>query len=222
MTQVIPLIEEPDAFESIRDKIAECLATETALQQALAQANGDDPDDWKFLVYAERSRPWEMYEDGTETTPIVNVWYDSDSFDRGTSNSEDRQTTISTFHVDCFAVSASQETEDGHSPGDELAAKRAHRIGRLVRRILMHPKYESLGFSGDDDHIWYRWVTNRTAFQPQNSNAPTLSVMGFRVTLEVKHNEFIDLSPEETMEEINIQLYHEPDGLVRAELLFEE
>jgi hypothetical protein len=220
--QIIPLVETPDGFELVRDKIAEILAKETLLQQSQAQAAGYDPDDWKFSVYEERSRPWEVYRDCVETTPIVNIWYDTDSFDRATSNSEDRQKTTSIYHIDCFAYATSQQTEDGHSPGDESAAKAAHRIGRLVRRILMHPKYESLGFSDDENPVWYRWVTSRLAFQPTSSNGPIQNVMGFRIDLEVQHNEYIELYPEVNLEQIMIQLFHEPDDQVRAELFYRE
>jgi hypothetical protein len=220
--QIIPLVETPDGFELVRDKIAEILAKETLLQQSQAQAAGYDPYDWKFSVYEERSRPWEVYRDCVETTPIVNIWYDTDSFDRATSNSEDRQKTTSIYHIDCFAYATSQQTEDGHSPGDESAAKAAHRIGRLVRRILMHPKYESLGFSDDENPIWYRWVTSRLAFQPTSSNIPIQNVMGFRIDLEVQHNEYIDLYSEVNLEQIMIQLFHDPNDQVRAELFYRE
>lgn len=220
--QIIPLVETPDGFELIRDKIAEILAKETLFQQSQAETAGYDPDDWKFLVYAERNRPWEIYRDGGETTPIVNIWYDTDSFDRSTSNSEDRQKTTSVYHIDCFAYSASKQTEDGHTPGDESAAKSAHRIGRLVRRIIMHPKYESLGFSDEENPIWYRWVTSRLAFQPTSSNGPIQNIMGFRIDLEVQHNECIDLYQEVNLEQIMIQLFHEPDDQVRAELFYRE
>lgn len=220
--QIIPLVETPDGFELVRDKIAEILAKETLLQQSQAQTAGYDPDNWKFLVYAERNRPWEIYRDGGETTPIVNIWYDTDSFDRATSNSEDRQKTTSIYHIDCFAYAASKQTEGGHTTGDESAAKAAHRIGRLVRRILMHPKYESFGFSDEENPIWHRWVTSRLAFQPTSSSGPIQNVMGFRIDLEVQHNECIDLYPEVNLEQIMIQLFHEPDDQVRAELFYRE
>jgi hypothetical protein len=85
----------------------------------------------------------------------------------------------------------------------------------------MHPKYERLGFSGYGDPVWDRWVANRTAFQPQSGNLAVQNVMGLRVSLEVRHNETVELEEPETLELINIKLYHEPDGLVRAELRYE-
>jgi hypothetical protein len=218
----IPLISTPDSFESIRDKIAEILAANTTLQQVLATAAGQDPDDWAYSVYVERSRPWEAFVDGGDATPIVNVWYDSSSVDMSVSNSEDRQMYRSRYRIDCFAIASSQETETGHIAGDESAAKRAHRIGRIVRRILMHPMYMSLGLTSSDDVIWERFVTSMTAFQPGQSDHPVQNVMGFRVDVEVRHSEYTDPEEENMLEEINIQLYHEPDGLLRAELMFEE
>jgi hypothetical protein len=218
---IIPLVTDMDGFEIVRDRIAEILALETASQQAIAAAAGYDPNDWKFLVYAERIDPWELYRDGADKTPIVNVWYDSDVFDKSTSNNTTRQTTTSQFNIDCYAWAPSRQTVDGHAPGDESAAKIAHKIGRFVRRFLMHPKYERLGFSGYGDPVWDRWVANRTAFQPQSGNLAVQNVMGLRVSLEVRHNETVELEEPETLELINIKLYHEPDGLVRAELRYE-
>jgi hypothetical protein len=218
---IIPLVTDMDGFEIVRDRIAEILALETASQQALAAAAGYDPDDWKFLVYAERIDPWELYRDGADKTPIVNVWYDSDVFDKSTSNNTTRQTTTSQFNIDCYAWAPSRQTVDGHAPGDESAAMLAHKIGRFVRKFLMHPKYRRLGFTNAGDPVWDRWVANRTAFQPQSGNPAVQNVMGLRVALEVRHNETVELEEPETLELINIKLYHEPDGLVRAELRYE-
>jgi hypothetical protein len=207
-----------DGFEIVRDRIAEILALETASQQALAAAAGYDPDDWKFLVYAERIDPWELYRDGADKTPIVNVWYDSSTFDKPTSNSITRQAAKSQYNVDCYTWAPSRATVDGHAPGDESSAKGVHKVGRLIRRFLMHPKYRRLGFSNDGEPVWSRWVSDLTPFQPQSGNPAVQNVMGLRVALEVHHNETIDLEEPPTLELINIKVYHEPDGLVRAEL----
>ena len=215
---IIPLVTDMDGFEIVRDRIAEILALETASQQALAAAAGYDPNDWKFLVYAERIDPWERYRDGADKTPIVNVWYDSDVFDKSTSNNTTRQTTTSQFNIDCYAWAPSRQTVDGHAPGDESAAMLAHKIGRFVRKFLMHPKYRRLGFTNAGDPVWYRWVSNRTAFQPQSGNPAVQNVMGLRVALEVRHNETVELEEPETLELINIKFYHEPDGQVVAEI----
>lgn len=215
---IIPLVLDMDGFEIVRDRIAEILALETASQQAQAAAAGYDPDDWKFLVYSERIDPWERYRDGKDKVPIVNVWYDSDVFDRTTSNNTTRQTTTSQFNIDCYAWAPSRATVDGHAPGDESAAKIAHKIGRFVRRFLMHPKYRRLGFPNGGDPVWDRWVSNRTAFQPQSGNQSMHNVMGFRVALEVRHNETVDIEEPETLELINTKFYHEPDGQVVAEI----
>jgi hypothetical protein len=224
MTMIVPLINSPDGFELIRDRIAEILAAETVSQQALASAEGYNSDCWRFTVYTEHSRPFEEFREGEKMIPIVNVWYDSDAFDRSTSNYEDRQATVSQFNIDCFAYSPSFQTTNGQVPGDKNAAEIAHRMGRIVRRILMHPKYEFLGFSEEENPVWYRWVSNRTAFQQRSGNQAIQNVMGFRLNLEVKHNEIIDIyqDGENIMEELNIQVYHEPGGLMRAELLYKD
>jgi hypothetical protein len=58
-------------------------------------------------------------------------------------------------------------------------------------------------------------------FQPRVGNQPVQHVMGFRVVVEAEHNETTDQFDSPTLDIINIQLFHEPDGQVIAELDYE-
>ena len=83
--QIKDLLQFPDGFELVRDQIAAILATEIAEQQALATAAGEDPDDYKAITFLERHDPFDQYVDpGTSRTfPIVNVWFDSLTMEKG-------------------------------------------------------------------------------------------------------------------------------------------
>lgn len=214
--RVIPLITELDSFEIVRDKIAEILALETVLQQNQATAEGLDPEGWRFRVYKERMRPWDIYRDSSDKSPIVNVWYDSDSTDKGKSNNRTQWHHTGRYNVDCIAYAVSEETATGHMPGDEAAALAAHKIGRIVRRILVHNKYDNFGLS---EVVWDRWLSDRQSFKPTDKGAQ--NVRGFRLAFDVEYNEAITLQPENLIELIDVNFLHEPNGQVMARLRYE-
>lgn len=216
MTQVIPLIDKQDGFELVRDTIATILATETAAQVALATAaSKPNPDDWNFKVYLERINPWEAFLAG-DLTPIVNVWFDSMTFDKGKSNVATRQQTDpSRYNIDIYAQANSTEETVGHTPGDKAAALLAHNTTKLVRNILMHDKHKYLGLQGI---VARRWVGQVTSFQPQSGGQPLNRVVAVRLVLEVEHLETIDLADHETLEIISIDMRHEPSGQIIAEI----
>lgn len=219
MTYAIPLIDKSDGVELVRDKIAEILATETALQQALATGQSLDPALWTFKVYAERVNPWESFYGGDDT-PIVNVWFDTTVFDLGASNLSTRQTARpSRFNVDVYTTAVSCEDGSGHSPGDEAAAKRAHHVVKLCRNLLMHDKYINLEMEGI---VSKRWVGQIRSFLPTTGELPVQNVAACRLILEVDHLETIDLPDHEVLEIANVKFYHEPDGQIIAELHYED
>src|SRR5688500_17558093 len=107
-TRIAKLIEKTDSFETLRDEIAAILAVESAQQQALALAAGENPLLWTLRVYTERSAPWAAFPDVGEavpvyeTTPVVNVSCDSSNYERSGSNVFDNQKTVGTFNIDCY------------------------------------------------------------------------------------------------------------------------
>lgn len=185
---IATLIDKQDTFEIVRDQIAAILITETLAQQALATAAAKDPNLWKFRVFSERSNPWEEYlNDEPDTSPLVNVWYDSTSFDGMASNVVERQKGEGLFNIDCYAYGISQSDVTGHKPGDEEAALTLHRAIRLVRNILMAADYTYLGLQKT---VWKRWPQAINVYQPQQGNEPVENVIAARIQLRVDFNEF--------------------------------
>jgi hypothetical protein len=215
--EIIPLSSRRDNYVIIRDKIAEILAKELLIQQSLATDGGYDPDDYKADVYSERMNPWERYRDNdSNTTPIINVWYDGGTADLRRSTLT-RTLMVSRYNIDCISYAVSTETESGHTPGDEAAAEKAQRIALLVRRILMHPKYKMLGL--EKGVVWNRIITSATAFKEKPESMQQIAAL--QLVLEVEHIETIDINDlGSEMDHINVKVYHEPDGLVRSELLY--
>lgn len=207
---MIPFVNKTDNFEHVRDAVAQILASETVSQQSLAEAAGEDSDDWAFDVYIERINPW----DSMTSTPIVNVWFDSENPSDSGSNSSSRQRVISRINCDVYVMSESLDTETGHTSGDEQSSKDAQRIARLVRNILMHEDYDKLGL----DEVWKRKAPSITMFQPTSGNQAISHVVGCRLAFDIEHNEEMVFSEDILLDGINVRFYHEPDGLLRAEL----
>ena len=205
------LIDKTDNFETIRDQIASILAIETASQQALATAGGEDPDLWKLLVYTERSNPWERYLNSDDQTPIVNVWFDSATCDASASNVVERQKLDGRYHIDVYGRGVSRSDGAGHIAGDKEAATEAHRAIRLVRNILMSAYYTYLNLRGV---VWRRWVDSITIFQPQEIERSAQQIVAGRVTLAVEFNEFSPQYVAETLELLSVQCTWADDGEV--------
>jgi len=219
MTYALPLIDKQDGFEIVRDAVAAILAAECTAQQALATAAAKDPTLWTFKVYTERSAPWEILQSASDT-PVVNVWYDGSQFDKSKSTrSLQHQAEPTRINIDCYASAISAESGEGHTSGDENSARAVQRVFRLVRNILMADKYDQLGLP---TLVSMRWPGSVISFQPGSQDRPVTSVSAIRLVLEISHIETTELPDEETLEIIDIKFYHEPDGMVIAELEFEE
>ena len=219
MTQTIPLIDSIDGFEAVRNAIANILAAESALQESLATAEGKDPVEWALDVYTERVSPWELYrEEVNERVQLVNVWYDNSTTDKAASNNQTRQMADTQINIDCLAYAVTEETDTGQNVGDQLSFERAQQVARLVRRILMHPKYVRLGLPGV---VSQRWLGTRRAFQPSSGGIPAEHIAGVQLQFDVKHNETIDLESLSDAEGALVRIYREPDGKVFASMDFD-
>lgn len=209
------LMDRPDTFETVRDRVAEILAAESASQQALAIAAGKDPQGWNLRVFTERSNPWEQYEnDPSNTVPIVNVWYDSSTFDPRSSNIVERQGTTANINVDLYAVGYSEETEGGHLSGDEQAARSVQRALRLARNIIMAAPYTYLKMRGT---VGQRWISSANVFQPAKDGTTAQSVIGARLTLVVQFNEFSPQYEPVTLETLGITISRAENGEILAQ-----
>lgn len=178
------LIDTPDRFETVRDQIAAILAVERDDQKVKAAAAGKNPALWDFKVYEERANPWGDYlNENADLTPIVNVWFDSDSFAEGATTRAETQKCNAFYNVDVIAAAKRTTT----TAGDETAAKDAQRIARLVRNILMASEYTYLALPRGT--CWDRQVESREAFQPGIGADASIRVLGMRVRMRVSFNE---------------------------------
>lgn len=213
------LIDKQDSFEIVRDKIAQILAEETASQQALAFAAGKDPELWKLRIYTERSSAFEQFlNDPVDFSPLVNVWYDSSTFNKSSSDTIRRQKADGIYNIDCYGYGQSSSNNAGHLSGDEVAAKTAQRALRLVRNILMAAQYTYLDLRG---LVWDRWPQSITVFQPQFDSAPVQNIVAGRVTFAVGFNEISPQVEPTILESVNVQIKRSLDGQVLAELEYD-
>jgi hypothetical protein len=210
------LIDKSDNFEIIRDQIASILVVEVASQMALATAASKDPNDWKLRVFTERSNPWEQFlNDQTDTSPIINVWFDNSNFNKSSSNVMERQKSESVFNIDCYGFGVSSDIPSGgHKPGDRESAFEVQKAIKLVRNILMAAEYTYLGMRG---LVWLRWPQGVTAFQPEINGQQMQQISGARITLNVSFNEFSPQFVEETLEFVSIDIKRTFDGQIILE-----
>lgn len=220
------LIDKQDNSEIIRDQIAAILLANSLEQQLLAPGAGKDPEDFKLQIYTEASRPFEKWlniGDGNDLdfstldkSPIVNVWFESESFDKSSSNVVDRQTSNGSFNIDVYGLGFSQSDGDaGHIPGDKAAALEAQRAMRLVRNILMAAVNTYLQLRRTDGGtVTERWTNSIEFFQPQLNEVVVQNVIAGRLSLGVR---FDELAPEITpvdLDIIGLTLCRADDGRV--------
>lgn len=216
------LIQKQDTFQIIRDQIAAILATEIANQYALAQVEGSvDAELWNFAVLSESTNPVEAWleeqpEDEPNLTPIVNVWYDTTSFDSASSVQSNRQTGKGTFQIDCYAAGVAQDTDAGHLPGDIDAANRVQNVLMLVRNILMSSEYVYLGLPRGE-FVGNRAIQSTTMLQPQFASPTARKILCARLSFGVSYNEY---APENTfpdLELISVDISENGQVVIQAE-----
>lgn len=211
---IATLIDKQDNVEIIRDQIAAILVLEVASQMALAIAAAKDPDEWKLRIFLERSNPWEQFlNNPTDSSPLINVWWDNSNFDLKASNIVERQKSETVYNIDCYGYARSADNAaGGHKPGDREAALEVHRALRLVRNILMAAEYTYLALQG---LVWRRWPQSITVFQPQQDGNTVQQIVGARLAFRVDFNEFSPQIPAETLELLSVDVLRiEDDQLV--------
>ena len=206
------LIDKQDSFEIIRDQIAAILVAEVASQMQLATDAGKDPANWKLRIFTERSNPWEeLLNEQTDRSPIVNIWYDNSIFSPGKSNISERQSSESTYNIDCYGYGVSRADGEGHIPGDRDAAFEVQRGLRLLRNVLMSAEYTYLGLRG---LVGQRWPQSITVFQPQLDSRTIQQIVGARLSLRVAFNEFAPQAEPLTLELLSVDVIRAEDGEV--------
>jgi hypothetical protein len=222
---ITTLIDKRDNVEVVRDRIAEILLTEVAEQQVLAATALKNPDLWKLRVFLERTNPWEEFlpidvpDDEPlppYSPPIVNIWWETTTFDGRTSDQVERQRASGTFNIDCYGYGVSSDlpgTE--HDPGDQRAVVEVGRAVRLVRNILMAGPYTFLGLPRKaEQFVWGRRIQSITALKAQLGDRPAFHVAGTRIAFQVDFNEFSPQVVGVALEEVAIAILKHPSGEV--------
>lgn len=213
---ITTLIDKQDTFEIVLDQIVSILLLEISNQQALAIAEAKDPLLWKLRIFKERYNPWEQYlNDQTDTTPIVNVWFDNETFDKNKGDVVERQQADGIFNIDCYGLGISSDVSGGgHNPGDRESAFEVHRSVRLVRNILMSSIYVNLLLKG---LVSLRWPLSITTFQPELNGNPVHNILAERIAFNVTYNEFSPQFEHETLELLSATIKRVEDGEIIIE-----
>ncbi len=212
------LIDKQDTFEIVRNQIAGILVAEIKNQETKAIAAKKPPEDWNLRIFTERSNPWEQFLD-TDSSPLINIWYDNGNFPESKGNTVERQAHEATYNIDCYAVAVSAENPaGGHKPGDREAAFEVQKAVRLVRNILMSAVNTYLQLRGT---VWGRWIQSITIFQPELDSTAAQQVIGARIAFRVTFNEFSPQVTPETLELVTVDVKRTEDGLIVLEADYE-
>jgi hypothetical protein len=197
------LISKVDNVEIVRDQIGAILKLELA-NQAILSGNPQP------RVFVERTNPWGMFIDAEPTAlPILNVWFETESFDGKASNIVERQAAEATFNIDAYGYGVSIDdgaigsTEGGHTPGDQAAVFDCQRTLRLARNILMSAHYTYLGLRG---LVWKRWPTSITMLQSASDERAAQHISGGRLALQVTFSEFSPQVTGDVLETLSIEV----------------
>lgn len=214
--QITTLIDKVDSFEIVRDQIAAILLLESENQQKLAEDVGKDSASWKLRVFTECSNPWAEFPQATsepttqdDRSPIVNVAFSGTTYDESSSNVVKQQTTIGIYNIDCLGYGVSSSNGSGQVLGDQEAAFESQRAVRLCRNILMASMYVALELKG---LVGQRWVQSIDAFQPAVDDRPVERVVGARLALRVRFNEFSPQYAAPIIELLSVQVKRAPSG----------
>jgi len=198
---ITTLIDKRDNKSIIRDQIAGILKLESEGQQALAQAAAMESWLWDLRVFTERSTPWASYlgaiPDRDRAPQVVNVDWESMSYDAGKSDLHQRQQGTGVFNVDCYGYGQTRPDPAGGTIHGDLDARRAaeHTLC-LVRNILMSAHYTYLGMRGT---VARRWPESEQAQDlPVEDTENAIHVAVARLRLHVDFPEFapqVELTP---------------------------
>lgn len=216
------LIDKTDNVELIRDQIAAILYENQLNQQLLATAAAKDPNQWKLNIFTEAASPFEKWlnvETGevqlsdADKTPIVNVWFENETFPEGKGNVVKTQAASAIYNVDIYGLGLAGDDGDGQILADKAAAFEAQRATRLVRNILMAAQNTYLQARGV---VGMRWIQSVSAYQPRLGDIAVQNVLGIRLAFRV---DFQEISPQEQgvdLDSVFIEVQRDEDGEIKT------
>lgn len=179
---------QPQGFEVIRDQIATILKDELVNQGSL-DPNFREPE--VFINKMSDPQPTEL--------PLVNVQTHRGNYE---NQSVKHAIGIYRYTIDCYEMANSDDQQDG----GKLSGERIDRLMGVVRHILMHDSYITLGFKRGS--INRRYFTDFQVPDPEPKDEYFLS-MG-RWEFNVEYSEPIDITIQESLvSEIVTQVYLE-------------
>lgn len=178
ITELIDLSANP--IQLVIDKIGEILVNESANQQALAIAEGEDPDLYKMRVFADRFNPFDNMK--TDTTPIVSIKESDDSKKLAVSANHGKQQKLLTLNIDCFGIGRAEQTVEGHKPADLDASQDGRRVANLVNKILKADINDNLQL--DRKVVNSVNITGEQYFEPDFDSRQMGPVVAKRITLQ--------------------------------------
>ncbi len=227
------LITKQDNFELVRYQIAVIIIENQAAQVVLA-AGEPDPNLWKLRVFAERANAWEQFLNAPDAgaaadeSPIVNVWYETGTFDQSKSDVVEHQTHLGVFNIDVYGwAQARTDGGTGQIPGDLAASQNAERGMRFVRNFLMAAQntYLQLRDKGGaplGPGVGMRFPQSIEKFQVDVGEVAAHQILGMRLSLQVSFSEF---SPQEDhtnlLDLVTVDIKRDSDGLLIAETDFQ-
>jgi hypothetical protein len=198
--KIAVLIENPDNIEKIRDQVSAILKIETAAQYAMALAAGAaDAGDYRIGIWQEKSRPWQINEDAEKKNPfpLVNVSLMGFHADGSGGPAVGQKKYTGEIYLDCYA--SGEFTADESDDTD--SARRAWKVGRVIRNILSSEQYSYLGLRGIVRDI--RIVEGKTG-DPRNQNENSAqSVTICRLVLQINYYEDTPQASPAEFEEYN-------------------
>lgn len=209
------LIDKQDSFEIVRDRIGEILKANFTEQETLATGAGEDPLLFTAKVFIERSNPFEEWlndPDSADQVPIINIMYDTSSFDGAGGNNIDRQKTTGTFNIDCYGYAKAEDDGNpvgGHTPGDLAAILAVQRCVRLARNIIMAGQNAYLQLQG---LVWKREIQAITMFQPAIDGRTIQQVVACRMAVSVVFNETAPQITGEPMDLVSYEVFRAETG----------
>lgn len=195
------LIDFPDSFEIIRDKIAQILTDEIANQVALG---GQD-----IPVFLERTNPWELHKYEKDITNFINIWYDGTEYPEDLGTSLNRVIATATYNIDCYGYGWSRPSATGHIAGDRDAATNCHITLRVARHILMHVSNTYLGLRS---LVSGREIAAIKVFMPPEKQNSVNQFIAGRLALTVTYAESVPEDSHNILCDIGVNVKTECPG----------
>lgn len=194
----LPLIATPMYFGTVLDALEQLLKDESANQINLGGEG--------WTTVKERFSPWD-----TNEFPIVNIVYNSGSFDKSAGSHSD-QTHAGAYLIDCYNRADAVESAGNITPMDESAAIGLHLLVTKIYYSLMTEVNRDIGLP--IGKVVSPWVDRIEKFIPTENNVPVEGIIAMRITLSMNFKEFPPIGTGADLETLEVITDTDEGGLV--------